>query len=52
MTKVLGSVFGRNKGGIQPKYLLLVDLQRAYDSVDRQKLMDMLRKRCKGDTDE
>ena len=40
-----------NQGGLKPKYLLLVDLQKAYDSVDRQKLMDMLKKRCIGETD-
>ena len=31
--------------------LINVDLQKAYDSVDRRKLMEVLRKRCKGEID-
>ena len=31
--------------------MILIDLQKAYDSVDRQKLMDILERRAKTDQD-
>ena len=34
------------------KYNLLVDLQKAYDSVDRELLFKILRSRAKNDTEE
>ena len=47
MSRILHEVHGRK----QRKYNLLIDLQKAYDTVDRDKLFAILYKRCKNDTD-
>jgi hypothetical protein len=47
MSRILYEVHGRTKR----KFNLLIDLQKAYDTVDREKLFDILYNRCKNDTD-
>ena len=47
MSRILHEVHGRK----QRKFNLLIDLQRAYDTVDRDKLFAILYNRCKNDTD-
>jgi hypothetical protein len=47
MSRILHEVHGRK----QRKYILLIDLQKAYDTVDRDKLFTILYNRCKNDTD-
>ena len=47
MSRILHEEHGRN----QRKYNLLIDIQKAYDTVDRDKLFNILYNRCKNDTD-
>ena len=47
MSRILHEVHGRK----QRKYNLLTDLQKAYDTVDREKLFTILYNRCRNDTD-
>ena len=47
MSRILHEVHGRR----QRKFNLLIDLQKAYDTVDRDKLFEILYKRCRDDND-
>ena len=44
-SRLLSEVHGRKKR----KYNLLIDLQKAYDSVDREILWRLLKKRCRNE---
>jgi hypothetical protein len=46
-SRLLAEVHGRKKR----KFNLLIDLQKAYDSVDREILWELLDKRCKDDSE-
>ena len=46
-SRLLNEVHGRSKR----KFNLLVDLQKAYDSVDREFLFKIMRSRCKNNSD-
>ena len=47
MSRILHEVHGRK----QRKFNLLIDLQKAYDTVDRDKLFTILYIQCRNDTD-
>ena len=46
-SRLLNEVHGNKKRN----FYLLVDLQKAFDSVDRELLWDILEKRCKNDSE-
>ena len=47
MSRFLSEIHGRK----QRKFNLLIDLQKAYNTVDRRKLFEILLGRCRTDTD-